>query len=529
VALLVAGGWWALQPTSVDDAGQLTTSVPVAVSYASDLAAAREQFRNGDLAGAVRRALAIPAGAPESSDATLLLREIRSEAQARSQTARLGAERSGQTSNASFADAVGRDEAAAKLTRPEDLERVVLLYEEAAALYRKAATARASIAELLQLARAEVKANNMQSAIAYALQVLETDARNREALGLLRTTREQGRKLAQAAAADARRAGVSADNSAGFKEAIAQEAAAAQMTTPQQTLRAYEGFLSAAQRYRDAGERFTAETTRRLADARSAREQAEQRLQSGDLDGAAAAIQQAERLEPNAQSIAPLRKRLADARASKNAAASSAEIDQALAGVTKVTDDPEALKMLADLAARYPNDSRIDAALRTRRQTRDNRVAELLRRAQSSPDAQALELLEDALRLDPSRQDVLGERNRRRAAVNVARTESDLRNVVTQLEAAYERGDAAEVVRLAPVMDRARLEAQFKAFRISWDVEPCAVRIDSTGRTANLTCIIYETAQPAGVRARVAPVTQTRHFVMTNVDGAWRITAQQIQ
>jgi hypothetical protein len=78
-------------------------------------------------------------------------------------------------------------------------------------------------------------------------------------------------------------------------------------------------------------------------------------------------------------------------------------------------------------------------------------------------------------------------------------------------------------------MDRARLEAQFKSVSIRWDVEPCTARIDANATTATLTCVIHETAQPAGIRARVQPTRQTRQFVLTNVNGAWRITAQQIQ
>ena len=528
LVLALGGGWWVLSDRTRDD-NPPAPSPPTPVSYAKELAAAREQFRNGDLAGAVRAVRAIPSSAPEAGEVTILLGDIRREAQVRSQTARVGAERGGQASDASFSEAAAKDAAAADLTRPEDLERAVALYDEAASLYRKALAAGASVEQLLQLARTEIKANNIQPAVAYALQVLAGNPRNADALGLLRSTREQGQKLAQAAAADARRSGLTSDNSPAFKEALAHESAAARLTNPQDTLRAYEGFQRAAARYRDASEQFNADTGRRLADARNAREQAEQRLKSGDLEGAAAAIQQAERLEPNAASMPSLRKRLEDARASKNAAAKSTEVDQALIAAVKVSDDIEALKMLADLAARYPNDSRIDAALRARRQARDTRIADLLRRAQPAPDAQAIELLDEALRLDPSRQDLQSERDRRRGAIVAARADRDLRNVVAGLAAAYERADVTEILRLAPVMDRAGLEATFKRVRIRWDVEPCAVRVDAKGTTASLTCVIHETAQPTGIRAPAQTATQTRQFTLTNVDGTWRITGQQIR
>jgi serine/threonine protein kinase len=527
---LVGGGLWALRQRTTIDTAPPPPSVPAppAVSYANDLAAAREQFRGGDLLGAVRRALEIPSTAPESNEATALLRDIRGEAQARARNARLSAERAGKANVAPFNEASARDTAAANLTRPEDLIQAVSMYEEAANLYAKAETAGASVEQLLQRARAEVTAKRIQQAIGIALEVLDTTPGHPDALGLLRATREQGQKLAQSAAADARRVGASVDNSPAFKAAAAQESAAARMTSPQDTLRAYEAFLTAASRYREASAQFTADTVQRLAAARTAREQAEQRLQTGDLDAAAAAIEQAERLEPNTAANQALRKRLADARATKNAATSSAEVDQALTAAAKV-DDLEAMKRLSDLATRYPNDSRIEAALRARRQARDNRVADLARRAQPAGDAQAIELLDEALRLDPSRQDILGERDRRRAALNAARIERDLRNVVAGLEDAYERGDAADVVRLAPIMDRRRLEAQFKSFRITWDVEPCAVRVDPGGATANMTCVIRETAQATGIRAPAQVTTQTRHFVLSHVNGAWRITAQQIQ
>jgi serine/threonine protein kinase len=529
LVLAIGGGWWALRDRTPDSPAPAPPT-PAPVSYAKELAAAREQFRSGDLVGAVRATLAIPSSAPESNEATALLGEIRGEAQTRSQGARLSAEQGGQAKESSFGEAAARDAEAANLTRPEDVERAVALYEEAAALYRKAATAGASAAEILQLARAEIKANRIRPAVAYAMQVLDTNPRHAEAIALLRTTREQAQKLTQTAAADARRIGLSSDNSPAFKDAAAQESAAAQLTGPRDTLRAYDGFLSAAARYREASAQFTADNARRLADAGSARAQAEQRLQSGDVDGAAAAIQQAERLDPNASSLPALRKRLADLRASRNAAVTNAaEIDQGLTAAAKVSDDLEALKMLADLAARYPNDPRVDSALRSRRQARDNRIADLVRRAQPAADAQALELLDEALRLDPSRRDLVAERDRRRAAAAAARVTDDVRNVVARLEAAYESGNVADIVRIAPVMDRARLEAQFKSASIQWDVEPCTVRVDPNGTTANATCLIQETLRPIGIRAPQTTTRQTRHFVLTNVDGTWRITAQQIQ
>jgi hypothetical protein len=524
-AALGAGGWWALN----NQTRQEIPPPPPPVSYAKELADAREQLVSGDLVGAVRAARAIPTAAPESSEATSLLSEVRREAQSRSQTARLDAERGSQADEATFSEAAAKDKEAENLTRPEDLERVVALYEEAAALYREASAAGASIDELLQLARADVKANRIPSAVAYALKVLDASPRNADALGLLRATREQGQKLAQAAAADARRTGLSSANSPAFKEAAARESAASRLTSPQETLRAYEGYSSAAARYREASEQFKADEARRAADARGARELAEQRLQAGDLDGAAAAIQQVERLDPGAAAIPLLRKRLADARASKGATAKSAEVDQELLAATKKSDDAEALKMLADLAARYPNDSRIANALRARRQVRDNRIADLLRRAQPAADAQAIELLDQALRLDPSRQDIVAERNRRRVAIAAARADRDLRNVIARLAAAYESADVDEIVRHAPVMGRARLEAQFKSVRIRWDVEPCTIRVDATVTTANMTCVIRETAQPRGIRAPAQTTLQTRQFVATNVDGTWRITGQEIR
>jgi serine/threonine protein kinase len=522
---MLSGGWWALNNRT----GEEVPPPPPPVSYAKELADAREQLRSGDLAAAVRSARAIPSSAPESSEATSLLSDIRREAQSQSQAARIDAERGSQATEASFVEAVARDKEAADLTRPEDLERVVALYEEAAALYRKAAAAGASIDELVQLARGEVKANRIPSAVAYALRALDASPRNADALALLRATREQGQKLAQAASADARRAGLSSANSPAFKEAAARESAASRLTSPQETLRAYEGYVSAAARYREASEQFKADEARRVANARNARELAEQRLQAGDVDGAAAAMQQAERLDPDAAAMPALRKRLADARASKGVPPRAAELDQALAAATKVRDDVDALKMLADLAARYPNDARVESALRARRQARDNRIADLLRRAQSAADAQAIELLDDALRLDPSRADILTARERRRGAIAAARADRDVRNVVARLAAAYESANVDEIVRLAPVMGRARLEAQFKSVRIRWDVEPCTIRLDANATTANMTCVIHETAQPRGIRAPAQTTTQTRQFVLTNVDGTWRITGQEIR
>jgi hypothetical protein len=375
------------------------------------------------------------------------------------------------------------------------------------------------------------------------LTVAPSDA---ESLAFLRSIRAQAERQAQASAEAAKRAGASADKSPAYKEAVAYENTGRAATDVKETQRAYDAFAKARAQYalavaqvNDAAQREAAELKQREAaelkqrDAmqrgRAAIERVEQRLKANDVAGAAAALQDAERLNPSDPAVESLRKQLTDLRAAADANnRRETQIRQILDAAERETNDNGALKALQSALTQFPGESRIEGAISARRKARDDKISDLIRRARGASNAEAVPLLEQALALDPSRTDVRADRDGRRAAPNAAQLERDVRDMIEKVKTAYESRDANEVLRVAPTASRSALEAQFKPFsRIRVSIEPYTVTLSPDGTGASVTCVARATKQPAGISARPLVDGRTWQFQLTHADGTWRITAAQ--
>jgi hypothetical protein len=256
----------------------------------------------------------------------------------------------------------------------------------------------------------------------------------------------------------------------------------------------------------------------------------EERLKANDLSGASAALQEAERLNPSDSGLDSLRKRLADLRSTAEVnSRREAQVRQILDAAEREANDNSALKTLQSGLKQFPGESRLEAALNARQRARDGKITDLIRRARAASGAEAVQLLEQALVLDPSRNDVRAERDSRRgAAANARQLERDVREMIDRVKDAYESRDVNDVLRVAPNANRSQLEAQLKPFsRVRVSIEPYTVTLTPDGTRASVTCVVKATRQPAGISARPLIDSRTWQFQLAHVDGTWRITAAQ--
>lgn len=528
-AVVLAGAfvWWR-EPAS--EIRQPPPSLP-RVDHSAALRQALDQYQRGEVAAATNGALSIPESAVERQQALELLQGIRRDAAARAQAERRAAETAGKTGEAAFLQAVTKEQEAERAASPAETERVVSLLAEATALYRQAATTGWSPTELLRAARRESQANRIPRAIEYAVQALTVAPGDGDVLAFLRSIRAQAERQAQAAAEGARRAGAAAGNSPAYREAVAHENTGRRATDVKETQRAYEAFSKARDQYAEAVAQVRDATQRDLQLFRAAVERVEQRLKANDLVGADAALQEVQRLNASDPALERLRKRIGDLRAAaEGSARREAQIVQILDDAERESNDYSALKALQTALTQFPAESRIEAALNARRRGRDDKVADLIRRARGSSGAEAVQLLEQALALDPSRNDVRADRDSRRGALNGARSEREVRETIEKFKTAYESRDVAEVLRVAPNMSSTELERQFKPFRdIRLSIAPYSVALAADETSASVTCVIRATRQIAGISARPVVDSLTWQFQLTNVNGTWRITAAQFR
>jgi serine/threonine-protein kinase len=393
----------------------------------------------------------------------------------------------------SFAEAAGKVEEANKLTGPLDTTHAIELYGEAEELYRRAATEALNDSTMIvRKAVALYGRGNVEAAIQYAIRANTLDSKHRAGLGVIDKIRSDAAQRAAAARGEALKA--TASDTVEFREAEAKVQDARGRTGAENTLdqvRAYRNaellYGAAAEASRKAHEAAHSAAEKHVADAQTF-------INNGNLDKVVSEIDAALGLEAGNAAALALKSQI-DAR--------------------------------RDLAARALNE----------------RIAALMEQAKSTADhMKAVGLLEEAYKLDRSRDDVRRELDRRRNTApglttgpttpgptgSSSKHDQELaaiQNTIGQYKAAYESRDAGALVRIAPFLKSSErgLEKDFKqsnSYRLDIQEEP--PEIDLTTVTASVRCTITTTVdQKVGNNRSPEPRKAVIHLSKTS--GVWLI------
>ena len=263
-----------------------------------------------------------------------------------------------------YADAAAKVQQAAALTSIEDAPRAVALYAAAEKDYRAAVTASSTDpAVFVRRATDAYKSGAVDRAVEYALRARRLDPAHTAADRIIDQIRHESARETARARAAAVSAGAGGTDAFGKAEQRARGAAKA--TAPDDLAAQITANREATQLYRGAASAAESARIERHAAAEQHASQARILLSQKRLDEAEAELGQATALEPQNAAAQAIAKQLADAR----------------------------------LVAR---------------------IASLLEQARGVDARQAVPLLEQAAGLDPSRQDVRSELQRRRDELNAA-------------------------------------------------------------------------------------------------------------
>jgi serine/threonine protein kinase len=288
----------------------------------------------------------------------------RSTAAKRAQDAQAEASGTDAASRHEYADAVAKVQQAAALTSVDDAPRAVALYADAEKAFSAAVTASSTDpAVFVRRAGDAYKSGAVDRAVDYALAARRLDPAHAAADRIIdQIRRDSARETARARAA-AVSAGAEGDD--GFAKAEQRAKDAAKATAPDDLAAQVTANREAAQLYRGAAAAAESARSQRHAAAEQHVAQARSLLSQKRLDDADAELRQATALEPQNAAAQAVAKQLADARLSA-------------------------------------------------------RITSLLEQARTADARQAVPLLEQAAGLDPSRQDVRLELQRRRDELSAA-------------------------------------------------------------------------------------------------------------
>ncbi len=522
--------WLSTRSTPATVGGEpAPAAATAAVSYTDTVQTARQRYQALDVDGAVSLALSVPESAPERTAAVELLATIRRDAAARAEAERQSAQASAAFDAQLTEQGAAKVDEAAKLGEPADTARAVALYEEAVTLFRQAPVAGWSADRLVTEAQAQVAARKRDAAIDFALQALKLAPDHAGALQLLDSIKSAAAATAGGAGRRARTAGLTDANSAGFRDALAKEAAARALRSPADTKSALKLYAAAVAAYSSGSIDVVAAPIPTPPEPSPASiveghlQHAEERLAAGDLPAANAALDEAEALDPANSRLAELRKIVEARRAPPVIAPKPGEIEKVLADAARTKNDVEAIRLLNEQLVRFPGNAAITSALTGRQRARDVRINELVQRARGANDQKAVEFLDSALALDPARADVRTERERRAFAIRRVQVEKGAREVLDKLESAFEARSVAQFVNVASYRTAGDIAQEFQAYRsIRVDINGVTIAVQPDG-TATVQCTIRMVRQPAGGGNSITD-SGPWQLKISSVGGAWRVT-----
>ena len=404
---------------------------------------------------------------------------------------------------AEYTDAAAKFQQAAALTSLEDAPRAVALYADAEKGYRAAVTASTNDpAVFVQKATDAYKNGALDRAVEYALTARRLDPSHAASDKLI----DQIRRDATRETARARSAAVAAGAAGTDDFARAEKRArdASRTTSPDELLAQVTANKEAGQLYRASA---TAAENARTAQHQTAEQHAEQArrlIAQKRLDDAENELRQAKTAEPDNATAQAVDRQLADARR----AAKADELN--------------------------------------------TRVTSLLQQSRGVDARQAIPLLQQASALDPSRDDVKRELQRRNDELNArpappvpapnppapskdtasaarAAHDADVAAILQVLERYWAAWDALDVDAIRAVYPSANarsLRDYFKNLKSQQTkVQPQTPEIDSSGTAATVRCRVTSHAE---MRAGTVP-DSTKNAVLSfaKVGGTWRIIGLQ--
>ncbi len=513
--ILVFGTAWAvwLRPGPADHTPGPTKD------YAVEFADAERAYDQGLVKDAIGRALSVTSGAPEpiKEQAVGLLQRIREAAATDTTAARAKAESAQSTAEPDFLGAVAKQSEAHALSDLSSTERAVALYGDAAQLFRSAAAKAFQPDEAVREAELEFRAGRIPRALQYLQRPLQSETPYQPAVALLNRIRQQVR--ARAADAKAALKGTAATTTK-FKTAEGKMQTADKLTGFQDAARQLESYNEAEALYKgaaveemdslladaqvkyDAGRVFEAidglqralqrvpnhEPALKLLGRIRSAAQGRASAAKATLKAAASGTQQFKNAEAKmqaAEQLTAIDSARRQVQTYNEAEALYKEAGEALGIAGRRHDDAVAhlrkAQEFLDSRKFSEADSEVDEALKLeksdeanalRRKIEDSRrlaiveaikakVDDLLERSKKATDAEAVALLGQALDLDPARDDIRRERDRRAALVpspprvlvpspppvDVA---ASVRTTIADFVAAYSSGDLARAKQLKP-------------------------------------------------------------------------------
>ncbi|HTI36396.1 MAG TPA: protein kinase [Vicinamibacterales bacterium] len=504
IAILLVGGLIAAAAAFVvfRPSRAVTTTATPATTSTRSAAAILQEARRLSAEGHLDRALQTAVtGYHDTHDQVLVefVNSARSAAAKSASDAAAEASGSDAAKQREYADAASKFQQAAALTSVEDAPRAVALYGEAEKGYRAAVTASSNDPSVfVRRATDAYKNGSVDRAIEYALTANRLDPAHNAAARVIDLIRRDAARDTSRARSAAVAAGAAGTDEFGKAEKRAKDASKAsgaedllaQVTADKEAAQLYRGAIAAAERTR----------AERHATAERHAEQARVLLSQKRLDDAESELTQAVAAEP---------------------------------------DNPTAAAL-----ARQLSDTRRAAA----RESQSVRVTSLLEQSRGLDAAQAVPLLRQAAGLDPSRDDVKRELQRRTDELNArasasaggsnaagpakdaaasarAMRESDLRAIQQVLESyrqAWDGRDVEAIQALYPSVNAKALRDQFKnvkSQRIGLQAQ--APEIDPGGAAAIVRCRI---SSHVDLRAGSVPdADRDAVFRLEKTNGAWRI------
>ena len=402
-----------------------------------------------------------------------------------------------------YADAAAKARQAAALTSLDDAPRAVALYADAEKGYRAAVTASTNDpAVFVQKATDAYKNGSVDRAIEYALAARRLDPAHTASNKLIdQIRRDAARETARARAAAVASGGTGTDEF-GRAEKRAKEAARA--TSPDDLLAQVTANKDAVQLYRASATAAEGARAARHATAEQHAEQARLLISEKRFDDAQAELAKATAAEPQNATAQGVARQLADARR--------------------------------------------DAA----RDELTSRVNGLLQQSRGVDARQAIPLLQQASSLDPSREDVKRELQRRTDEANARNTppaapsnppapakdpaaavraahDADVASILEVLDryrAAWDKRDVDAIVEVFPSASARTLRDSFKNVKAQqMRLQPQTPELDSSGTAATVRCrVMSHTELRAG---SVPDSNRNAIFSFAKVSGTWRIIGLQ--
>ncbi|HTL45400.1 MAG TPA: protein kinase [Vicinamibacterales bacterium] len=404
---------------------------------------------------------------------------------------------------AEYTDAAAKFQQAAALKSLEDAPRAIALYADAEKGYRAAVTASTNDpAVFVQKAADAYKNGAVDRAVEYALTARRLDPSHAASDKLIdQIRRDASRETARARSA-AVAAGAAGTDDFGRAEKRARDAS--RTTSPDDLLAQVTANKEAVQLYRASATAVENVRTARHQTAEQHAEQARLLISQKRLDDAENELRQAKTAEPDNATAQAVDRQLADARRAAKA---------------------------EDL---------------------NTRVTALLQQSRGADARQAIALLQQASALDPSRDDVKRELQRRNDELNArpappvpvpnppappkdtgsaarAAHDADVAAILQVLERYWAAWDALDVDAIRAVYPSANarsLRDYFKNLKSQQTkVQPQTPEIDSSGTAATVRCRVTSHAE---MRAGTVPdSTKNAVLSLAKVGGSWRIIGLQ--